>query len=267
MLPRGEIFVQTNNKQMIEAIKVFHVLYFAKDFDTFIRACCWFREHINEGMFVYALTVAVLHRDDCRGILLPAPYEIYPYYFVNSDVIHKAFMIKMKKGVIDPVLMDYYRIHLTDKDTCVIDTRKDLRHTLTNEDRLAYFTEDIDLNTYFYYFHVDYPGWMVDDIFTVNKERRGEIVMYGYQQLLARYRMERLSHNMCDIKPIMWSKTLKTGYWPKIRMHNGEEMPMRSNEMNLVTEDNLNLKLVLDDFERLLREAVFTGRFIMVSNL
>lgn len=265
MMPRGEIFTASSEKQMVEAIKVFHLLYFAKDFDTFIRCACWLRERINEGMFVYALTVACLHREDCRGITLPAPYEIYPYLFVNTDVIHKAFMMKLKKGVVDPVLLNYYNIKLNDKNMVVIDTRKGLRHALTKEDRLAYFTEDIDLNVYYHYFHADYPMWMVDDVFSVNKERKGEIVMYGMQQLLARYRLERLSHEMCDIKPFIMKGYLETGYWPKLRMSNGEEMPVRSNDKLIVTDDNIRIKRVIDDMERLIRMAILTGRYEMVS--
>jgi hypothetical protein len=42
-------------------------------------------------MFWYSFTTAVMHRHDTTDIMLPPPYEIYPYFFVNSDVIHKAY--------------------------------------------------------------------------------------------------------------------------------------------------------------------------------
>ncbi|KAG7298914.1 hypothetical protein JYU34_017373 [Plutella xylostella] len=261
MLPRGEVFVHTSRKQMEQAITVVKMLYFAKDFDTFFRTCCWLRDRVNEGMFVYSVTVAVMHRDDCKGIILPAPYEICPNFFVNSDVIHKAYMMKMKKGMIDPMLLDYYNIKLTDKNVAIIDSRKGVRHTLTDEDRLAYFREDIDLNTYFYYLHMDYPSWMITE--KMDKERRGEVMMYSFQQLLARYTLERLSHEMCNIKPLMLSKTLKTGYWPKIRLTNGEEMPVRMNHKVLLTEDKVDIKRRIDDIERMIRDAILTGKLEM----
>ncbi|CAH2233649.1 basic juvenile hormone-suppressible protein 1-like [Pararge aegeria] len=259
-LPRGEVFVHTNEKQMDEAILVFRLMYFAKDFDTFIRTACFLRERINGGMFVYAFTTAVFHREDCRGIILPAPYEIYPYFFVDGHIINKAFMLKMTKAATDPVIFDYYGIKVTDKNLVVIDWRKGLRHTLSEHDRLNYFTEDIDVNTFFYYLHMNYPYWMSDDVYGLNKERRGEVTMYGYQQLLARYRLERLSHGMCDIKMIMWDKPLKTGYWPKIRLHTGEEMPVRRNYVSLINKDNLKYKLYVDDVERYIREGIMNGR-------
>nr|ABX55887.1 methionine-rich storage protein [Spodoptera exigua] len=260
MLPRGEIFVHTNELHMIQAVKVFKILYSAKDFDVFMRTACWLRERINGGMFVYALTACVFHRADCRGITLPAPYEIYPYFFVDSHVINKAFMMKMTKAANDPVLMNYYGIKVTDKNLVVIDWRKGVRRTLSQNDRISYFTEDIDLNTYLYYSHMSYPYWMNHDMYAVNKERRGEIMSYATMQLLARLRLERLSHEMCDIKPIMWNEPLKTGYWPKIRLHTGDEMPVRSNNMILVTKGNLKWKRMLDDVERKLRDEILNGK-------
>ncbi|CAH0399633.1 unnamed protein product [Chilo suppressalis] len=260
MLPRGEVFVHTNEKQLEEAVATFHLLYFAKDFDVFLRTACWLRERINGGMFVYALTVATFHRPDCHGIVLPAPYEIYPYFFVDSNVINKAFQMKMTKASLDPVVRDYFGIKVKDNNVVVIDWRKGVRHTLSEFDRISYFTEDIDLNTYFYYLHMNYPYWMTDDVYNVNKERRGEIFMYTHMQLLARLRLELLSKNMCDIKPLVWNEPLATGYWPKIRMHNGEEMPMRRNNVAVVTENNVKDKILIDDIESVIREAILKGR-------
>ncbi|XP_034829267.1 basic juvenile hormone-suppressible protein 1-like [Maniola hyperantus] len=260
LLPRGEVFVHTNEKQMDQAIWVFRLLYFAKDFDTFMRTACFLRERINGGMFVYAFSVAVFHREDCRGVVLPAPYEIYPYFFVDSHIINKAFMLKMTKAATDPVVFDYWGIKVTDKNLVVIDWRKGVRHTLSDHDRLSYFTEDIDMNTYYYYLHMNYPYWMVDDVYGLNKERRGEVTMYANQQLLARYRLERLSHGMCDINELKWDEPLKTGYWPKIRLPTGDEMPVRRNNVLLVNKHNLKYKLIVDDLERYIRDGIMHGR-------
>lgn len=95
-LGMNEIFApyQTDhNKQMLA---VFNMFYFAKDWDTFYHFMSWSRYHINPGMFVHALTMAVLHRDDFAGIVLPAIYEINPYYFFNSFLISKAQKMRMQ---------------------------------------------------------------------------------------------------------------------------------------------------------------------------
>ncbi|XP_059045621.1 sex-specific storage-protein 1-like [Achroia grisella] len=261
MLPRGEVFVHLDPKQSEEAILVSKLLYFAKDFDVLLKTACWLRERINGGMFVYALTAAVFHRPDCNGINIPAPYEIHPYFFVDSNILHKAFMMKMTKGAVDPVIKNYYGISINNNNL-VIDWRKGLRHTMSEFDRTSYFTEDIDLNTYLYYLHMSYPYWMTEDIYNVNKERRGEVMWYTYQQLLGRLRLERLSHMMCDIQPLNLDGTLEEGYWPKILLPTGDEMPVRHNNLEIVNENNIKYKLLIEDNERIIRDGIKKGYIV-----
>lgn len=52
--------------------------------------------NINPGMFIQSLTMAVLHRDDFAGIVLPAIYETTPFYFFNNFVINSALRMKMQ---------------------------------------------------------------------------------------------------------------------------------------------------------------------------
>ncbi|XP_045451439.1 basic juvenile hormone-suppressible protein 2-like [Melitaea cinxia] len=260
-LPKGEIFTIHIDRQLKEVVTMFHMLYYAKNFSTFLRTACWMRLYVNEGMFVYALTVAVRHREDCKGIILPPPYEIYPYYFVRADVIQKAYMLKMKKGLLDNKLCDFYGIKKTDKDIYIIDENVfDTRVYLNDEDRLRYFTEDIDLNTYYYYFHVDYPFWMKDDLI-MNKfmMRRWEFTMYFYQQILARYYLERLSNGLGDITYMSWYKPIEKGYWPWLMLHNGVQLPVRFNNQLFVGDKDIGFVKILEDYEKIITEAVIKG--------
>ncbi|XP_026756149.2 basic juvenile hormone-suppressible protein 2-like [Galleria mellonella] len=260
-LPRGEIFTLHVPRQMEEVISMFHVLYYAKDFTTFVKAACWMRLNLNEGMFVYALTIAVRHRPDCRGIILPPPYEIYPYFFVRGDVIQKSYLLKMKKGLLDYKLCDHYGIKKTDKDIYIVDENiYDSRVFLNIEDKLRYFTEDIDLNTYYYYFHVDYPFWMNDEVINkVNKVRRFELTVYMYQQILARYNLERLSNELPEVQPLSLRKPIEKGYWPWLMLHNGIEMPVRLNNLVVATEDNVDNLLLVETYESMIKEAIIKG--------
>lgn len=265
-LPRGEVFTLNVDRQLKEVVNVFHMLYYAKDFTTFIKTACWMRLYINEGMFVYALTVAVRHREDCKGIILPPPYEIYPYYFVRADVIQKAYLLKMKKGLLDHKLCDFYGIKKTDKGVYIIDEMVyDRRAYLNDEDKLRYFTEDIGLNTYYYYFHVDYPFWMKDDVIT-NKlmVRRWEITMYVYQQILARYYLERLSNGLGEIPVVSWNKDVRKGYWPWLILHNGVQLPVRLNNYMIRDDNNVGVVRLVQDYERIITEAIVKG-FIEVK--
>ncbi|GBP03148.1 Arylphorin subunit A4 [Eumeta japonica] len=86
----GEFFgalVQTHLKQ---AYGLFNFFYYAKNFEVFQRNVAFARLHCNEGMFVYALTLAVIHRHDCQGLILPSIYEIFPQYFFNSKFVYEA---------------------------------------------------------------------------------------------------------------------------------------------------------------------------------
>lgn len=265
-LPRGEIFTLHVDRQMKEVVSMFHLLYYAKDFASFIETASWMRVRCNEGMFVYALTVACRHREDCKGIILPAPYEIYPYYFVRADVIQRSYLIKMKKGLLDMKLCDFYGIKKTDKDTFIIDeTVYDKRVWLSDEDQLRYFTDDIDLNTYYYYFHIDYPFWMKD--MTMNKltvNRRFEMTMYVYQQILARYYLERLCNGLGDIVELSWNKPIRKGYWPWLMLHNGVQLPVRLNNQLIVQDKDIGTMNLVESYEQIIREAIMKG-YIEVS--
>ncbi|XP_037927947.1 arylphorin subunit A4-like [Teleopsis dalmanni] len=90
LLPKGEFFgafAKTHHKQ---AWGLFNFFYYAKDWETFMHNVAWARIHVNEGMFVYALTLAVIHRPDFEGLILPMIYEIFPQYFFNSKFIYEA---------------------------------------------------------------------------------------------------------------------------------------------------------------------------------
>ncbi|XP_073841437.1 larval serum protein 1 beta chain-like [Musca autumnalis] len=90
LLPRGEFFGALVNTHYQQAWGLFNFFYFAKDWDTFMRNVCWARMHVNEGIFVYALSMAVTHREDFNGLVLPSIYEIFPQNFLNSKFIYNA---------------------------------------------------------------------------------------------------------------------------------------------------------------------------------
>uniref|UniRef100_W8B5L3 Larval serum protein 1 gamma chain n=1 Tax=Ceratitis capitata TaxID=7213 RepID=W8B5L3_CERCA len=90
LLPRGEFFGALVKTHYRQAYGLFNFFYYAKDWETFQQNVAWARIHVNEGMFVYALTLAVIHRDDFKGLMLPTIYEIFPQYFLNSKLIYAA---------------------------------------------------------------------------------------------------------------------------------------------------------------------------------
>lgn len=90
MLPKGEIFSVFHQDHLEEAISLFKVFYYAKDWPTLWKTAAWARQYVNEGQFVYAFSVALVHRPDTEHLVLPPIYEIYPYYFFPTEVIKEA---------------------------------------------------------------------------------------------------------------------------------------------------------------------------------
>lgn len=257
MVPMNEVFSITNKEHLKEVIALFNVFYYAKDWDTFYKTMLWARFHVNEGMFIYALTVAVFHRTDMAGIVLPAPYEIYPFYFFNSETIQKAQHYKMQGFTNMKKVEDTYTVVIPSNYTGYFDGH-------FNEDQvMSYFTEDIGLNSYYYYFQADYPFWMGGDEFNLKKDRRGEFYFYQYQQFLARYYMERLSNGLGEIPELSYYEPITTGYYPALRYYNGEFFPSRDNNYVAYHKYNYYNIEMLEDFERRIRDAIDYGFVIM----
>ena len=62
----------------------------------FPQTACWARDKVNEGMFIYSYSVAVIHRSDTQHIKLPPIYEVYPYLFFEDDAIQEAYNYRME---------------------------------------------------------------------------------------------------------------------------------------------------------------------------
>ncbi|XP_055907114.1 larval serum protein 1 beta chain-like [Eupeodes corollae] len=90
LLPKGEFFSVMQRIHMLQAHGLFNFFYYAKDFETFVQNVAWARMNVNEGMFVYCLSMAVIHRPDMQGIILPQIYEIFPSMFLNGKYVMAA---------------------------------------------------------------------------------------------------------------------------------------------------------------------------------
>lgn len=257
LLPMNEIFTIYNEHHRDQVVALFHVFFYAKDFETFYKSLVWARFHVNEGMFIYALTVAMFHRQDTRGIELPAPYEIYPFYFFNVETIQQAQNYKMQGF--------YGMKKVEDVNSLIIPTNyTDYDYYMTNiENKISYFTEDIGLNTYYYYFHADYPFWMTGKNYNMVRERRGEQYLFTHQQLLARYYLERLSNDMGTIPEFSFYEPIKTGYYPALRYYNGAFFTNRDNYYHIYTERNYYDIDIVTDYEHRIRDAIDLGYIIM----
>uniref|UniRef100_U5EWU6 Putative hexamerin 2 beta n=1 Tax=Corethrella appendiculata TaxID=1370023 RepID=U5EWU6_9DIPT len=231
---------------------VFDVLYYAKDWETFINAMRWTRFNVNEGIFLYALQAAILHRPDMHGVVLPAPYELEPHYFYDSECMLRAAQYQMSRWVPDK-LIDGVRI-------AFIPCNYTSSFVYANSERkLYYFTEDVGVNSYYHYFHLDYPYWLGGKEYGLHNDRRGELWLYKHQQILARYYLERLSNDLGEIPEISWYEPIATGYYPNLHYYLGDVFPSRNNYFNLYSPDTYSDIELIDDYERRIKDAIDYG--------
>nr|AAX14951.1 arylphorin hexamerin-like protein 2 [Romalea microptera] len=249
-LPRGEVFSVFYEKHYYQARALFELFYFAKDYDTFYKTAVWARQHLNEGMFVYSFTVAVLHREDTKDVTLPPPYEIYPQFFVNAEVIQKAYDARLQG-------------QSSSKETPYIFYSNYSGYPVANnpEELVSYFTEDVGLNSYFAYLSYKYPFWMNPKNYSLPElEYRGQSFLFVLEQLLARYNLERLSNHLPEIKAIDYNHPVLVGYYPDLRFQNGNEAPARPEG---IFPRNTDISYVeeIKDYDRRIRDSIDYGYF------
>lgn len=95
------------------------------------------------------------------------------------------------------------------------------------EQRLAYFREDIGVNMHHWHWHLVYPGSGRREI--VAKDRRGELFYYMHGQIIARYNAERFCNRLGRVKALNnLRERIPEGYFPKIiRSVNNRAYPSR----------------------------------------
>ncbi|KAJ1520484.1 hypothetical protein ONE63_003610 [Megalurothrips usitatus] len=217
-LPRGEIFHVYNDSQLKEVVALFDLFYFAKDFETFIKTAAWARDNVNESQFAYAFSVAVVHRDDCAGLVLPPLYEVAPQLYLNSGDIMDFVSAKMQ-GQVNYVKMTNWTAG---------------NEIINPEQLLGYFTEDVGLNAYHAYAHLYMPFWMNCEKYGINTcQMRGEAFYYYYQQILARYNLQRMANYLPELEDFDWEETIKTGYNPDLLYPNGAQFPSRPDQQEI----------------------------------
>ncbi|KAL0821716.1 hypothetical protein ABMA28_005142 [Loxostege sticticalis] len=259
-LPKYHQFSIFDKKMQTEVKALYDLFYYAKDFETFYKTAAWARVYLNEGYFAYSFYIALFHRADTRDIVLPAFYEVWPQYYLNLDMFNKMYYSKMR----GPLFEDYEEYGIVEgKEHYFFYANYSDYHTYGhNEYKLAYFTEDIGWNTYYTYFHSLVPFWEHgDNIFAgLFKERRGEAYYYFYQQLLARYYLERLSNGLGEIPTFSWYQPFKYGFYPFLTS-TFYPFAQRPNNYVLQTEKNLDDLRFVRNYEDIFLSWLEKGKF------
>lgn len=263
-LPKYHEFSIFYERQREEAVALFKLFYFAKDFDTFYQTASWARVYLNEGLFVYSYYIAVTQRPDTQEFLLPAPYEVYPELFMNKGLVNEILRVKEQGGIHFPEYAKKFGVVKENKNYIFYANYSDALTYPNQEERISYFTEDIGWNAFYYYFHTTVPFWWNTSRYGPLKERRGEIYFYFYQKVLSRYYMERLSNGLGEIPSFSWYAPLRVGYFPKVASWY-YPFAQRNNYYNLHSEKNYEAIRFLDIFEKTFFQYLQKGHFKAVS--
>uniref|UniRef100_A0A1E1WWC5 Putative hemocyanin subunit n=1 Tax=Tityus obscurus TaxID=1221240 RepID=A0A1E1WWC5_TITOB len=199
ILKRGSLFSCFHAKDLDEATKLYEILYHAKDFDDFFLLAKQAHSFVNEGLFVYAVSVALLHRDDCKGVTVPPIQEVFPDRFVPAETVNLA----IKEASNNP-------------NSDVVVEYEETGNILDPEYKLAYFREDIATNAHHWHWHIVYPATWKESEMNKTKDRKGELFYYMHQQMCARYDCERLSNGLNRMIPFHNFDEKLEGYAPHL---------------------------------------------------
>jgi len=241
--PKGQAFSIYHHKDKQQAVYFFEALYYAKDWDTFYKTAIYARAILNEQLYVYGLTTAVLQKEITRGIKLPPQYEIFPEHFIHNHAIFQAYKSKSLK---EPMTIDVNSTY----------------YAMNNwENHLNYYTDDVGLNTFNSIFAKDFPSWWKKEDYNQHIDRQGEFYYYTHHQLTNRYNLERLSNKLPFVSEFQFNyPTVKYGYNPHAIYRNGEQFPVRYDNMEIqdVHDKQYGDVYVRDvkDYEMRLRAAI-----------
>ncbi|XP_061379353.1 arylphorin subunit alpha-like isoform X1 [Danaus plexippus] len=217
LLEKGQIFTEYKSGHLDELKAVFDVLYYANDFNTFYKAACWARQNLNCGLFVDAVYLALLSRRDTEKISIPPPYELLPNYFVRKDFIIKAS--SLIRG--EEITTDTVR---NEGNAYILDVNYTTNFYDDSDVNLAYFHEDVGLNSYYFLTKLKNCRWLNENGSVKNN---GQYIYHTLKQLNARYNLERYANGLPELVGIDWDYLNESPYDPMLIYSNGNSFSER----------------------------------------
>ncbi|XP_046738982.1 phenoloxidase 1-like [Diprion similis] len=244
------LFMPSHRKM---AGRLIEILLGMATYDDFLSASVFCHDRINPQMYIYCLSVAILHRPDTRDLPIPALCEVFPDKFVTNGIFaqvrEEANLVASGSRMPIEIPRDY---SASDLDV---------------EQRLAYFREDLGINLHHWHWHLVYPPSGPMQI--VNKDRRGELLYYMHSQIMARYNFERFCNDLPRVERWnRWREPIAEAYFPKLDSFvSSRAWPARpaNSKLKDVNRTIDQLQFDIEDLERWrdrIAEAISTGSVI-----
>lgn len=77
-------------KYIFSSYVILYIYTATNTFEELLSLSCYCRDRINPYMFIYALSVVLLHRPDTRNLTLPSHVEAFPSFYMDSTVFSRA---------------------------------------------------------------------------------------------------------------------------------------------------------------------------------
>ena len=146
ILPKHQLFSVFNKQHMKEATTVYNFLISQPSLKDFAQVANDFKKVLNGGLYLYALSVALVHRADTRDLALPPLWQVNPYSFFHSSDVKSA--------------LDLARASSAGKSaqtvpwTGVVPLPKFVTGTMRDpEYKLAWWREDVGFNAHHMHWH------------------------------------------------------------------------------------------------------------------
>ncbi|XP_043489078.1 phenoloxidase 1-like [Polistes fuscatus] len=192
------LFIPAHRKVAARLIDIFMGM---RTYEDFLSVSVYCRDRMNPNMFIYALSVAILHRPDTKNLPIPPLHEVFPDKYIDGGIFSRA--------------REVANVSSADQRIPIEIPRDFTASDLDEEHRVAYWREDIGVNLHHWHWHLVYP--FEGDMKIVNKDRRGELFYYMHQQIQARYNCERLCNRLGRVtRLINWREPIPEGYFPKL---------------------------------------------------
>ncbi|XP_059616951.1 phenoloxidase 2-like [Phlebotomus argentipes] len=217
--------------------RLIEIFFNAKDVDSLFSCAAYAHDRVNPQLYQYALSVAMQHRADTQNIPIPSVAETFPNQFLDPAILPTAReeCSFVPDGVRRPIVIP---------PSYTASEREE-------EQRLAYFREDIGVNLHHWHWHLVYPANGPERI--VRKDRRGELFYYMHSQIIARYNIERLCNRMGRVRHLSnLREAIPEGYFPKLsRSSNNQTYPPRFTNVTLkdIDRPDDNTQVQISDLE------------------
>lgn len=262
-LPREVPFSVNEPAHAFEAMTLFNVLYSAKDYMTFYNTAAYLRDIVNEELYAYTLSIAIIYRPDTEGFVLPPAYEVFPSYFFNSEIISTADRINVHGR---QFVKNYPSTYVLGENVVIKANATYWPFFNDKNFLLSYFTNDVDLNNAQYFMSLVAPYWLGSSMepSVFNKARRGEAWWFTHRQIVARYYLERLSNGLGEIPEI--STVYENGFSSGLVYRNGIPFPTRPNNFRLDQPELASAVEQVKEYESRVWAAIDKGFFVDVSS-